>query len=92
MSRFAAATNPLEKSFMEWDLEDKRRRNQYWNALRAARTDYMLGNKNVDTGFYYHMQRKYGVKPDLDPQGNLMATYSVLDKKKFLLFQLEYFK
>jgi hypothetical protein len=92
MARYA--THPIEQQFQEWNQRDKMLRSQYWAALRAARTDYMQesGRVPADNGFYYHLQRKYGVKPDLDPQGNLTATYTVVDKKKFLLFQLEYFK
>jgi hypothetical protein len=95
MSRYSV--NPLEESFHKWDREQRERRNQYWQAIYAMRSDYISDNSEYfDKGskptLDYYAQLKYGLKMGVDTQGNYTKDYTVTDPKKFMLFQLKYMK
>lgn len=69
----------------------------YWSRLRGARQEYAddTGNPldpvsvNDTNGFYYWMQRKYGIKLEF-VDGNISGAYTVIDQKKLTLFLLRY--
>lgn len=95
MSKYAV--HPMEENFRKWDREDRARRNQYWNALFAMRDDYMRENAGiidptVPPVLHYYAEMKWGIKMGLDHQGNYTKEYTVVDPKKFMLFQIKYFK
>lgn len=95
MSKYAV--HPMEENFRKWEQEDRYRRNQYWNALFAMRDDYMRENAGildptVRPVLHYYAEMKWGIKMGLDSQGNYTKDYTVVDPKKFMLFQIKYFK
>lgn len=85
---------PFEDNFRQWDNDRKARRNQYWDAVRQAGTEYkdlngeISGNKE---SFYYYMQKTYGVKIDM-ADGGIGDHYEVVDPKKFMLWQLKHWR
>lgn len=96
MSRFAGAM-PAEESFRKWEAERKEKRQQYWNALYLLRQEYLSENKgNYDITarptMHYWAELKYGFKMGLDGSGNYTQDYDVVDPKKFMLFQIKYWK
>lgn len=40
----------------------------------------------------YWVEQKYGIKMGLDGQGNYTQEYTVVDPKRFMLFQIQYMK
>ena len=79
-----------------WRQEQKSKRYQYWSALSAARQEYY---KDVDGNIsmtrptmHYWMEQKYGIKMGLDGEGNYTQEYEVVEPKRFMLFQIKYFK
>jgi hypothetical protein len=96
MSRFAGAM-PAEQSFRKWNTEQRASRDQYWNALHAMRREYLEENKGVydltsRPTMHYWAEQKYGFKMGLDGQGNYTQDHEVTDPKKFMLFQLKYWR
>ena len=89
--------NPVEAKFQEWDRERRAKRNQYWNALHSMRNEYMTENKGqldptVRPTLHYWAELKYGFKMGLDGQGNYTQEYEVVEPKKFMLFQIKFWK
>jgi hypothetical protein len=73
--------------------DSKQRRLEHWHRLRLAKQDYFgVYDRLTETtpDFYYHLQKTYGIKLDLDSGGNITDTYQILDEKKFMLFLLKY--
>jgi len=72
--------------------EDQQRRQLYWTMLRRARDDFgKTGNLYTDPyAFSHHLQKIYGLRPELDGSLNYTQSYTVIDEKKYLLFLLKY--
>lgn len=87
----------MQYEFDEWSRQDRVRRDQYWNAIHSMRNDYLEENKGqydmtARPTIHYYAELKYGIKMGLDGQGNYTKDYTVVDPKKFMLFQLKYMK
>ena len=71
-------------------------RKQYWGALHAVRAEYReaVGDNIGMTGptLPHWVEQKYGLRMGLDGQGNYTQHYDVVDPKRFMLFQIKYFK
>ncbi len=71
-------------------------RKQYWGALHAVRSEYQqdVGDNVGMTGstMPYWVEQKYGLRMGLDGGGNYTQHYDVVDPKKFMFFQIKYFK
>jgi hypothetical protein len=85
-----------EYADQSWIDEQQSKRWQYWTALHAVRSEYRLAvGDNINmTGptLPYWVEQKYGIKMGLDGQGNYTQDYDVVDPKRFMLFQIKYFK
>ena len=86
-----------EESFREWERERKAKRNQYWNSLHVMRKEYIEDHNGqydltARPTMHYWAELKYGFKMGLDGQGNYTQDYTVTDPKKFMLFQIKYWK
>ena len=72
------------------------KRNQYWNALHAVRTEYReaVGDNIEVKGptLPFWVEQKYGIKMGLDDSGNYTQYYDIVDPKRFMLFQIKYMK
>lgn len=72
----------------------KANRLSYWAKLRLARADYF--NDTVETehpkpeGFYYYMQRKWGIKILLDQNNNITEQFEIVNDPQYLLFLMKY--
>jgi hypothetical protein len=79
-----------------WNYETKSKRWQYWNALHAVRSEYRLAvgnNINMVVPTLPHwVEQKYGLRMGQDGSGNYTQDYEVVNPKRFMLFQIKYFK
>jgi hypothetical protein len=79
-----------------WVNEMKSKRWQYWNALHAVRSEYRLavGDNIGMTGptLPHWVEKKYGLRMGQDGSGNYTQDYEVVHPKRFMLFQIKYFK
>ena len=71
-------------------------RNRYWHAIHAMRPEYMEEFKGdfsmTRPSIHYWANEKYGFQMEADGEGNYTANYTVTDPKKFMLFQIKYWK
>ena len=76
---------------------DKEKRNQYWAALKEARKEYLSDNKGVydlssRPSMHYWVRQKYGIIMGIDSLGEYTSEYTVDDEKKFMLFQIKFWR
>jgi hypothetical protein len=86
----------MQYEYQAWDNQDKAERNRYWQAIHDMRAEYLEENKG-DYGMtrpsvHYWAEEKYGFKMETDGTGNYTANYTVTDPKKFMLFQIKYWR
>jgi hypothetical protein len=96
MTRFSGTTL-AEKSFREWENDRREKRDQYWKSVFYMRSEYIAEYKGVydlttHPTIHYWAEQKYGFKMGIDGQGNYTQDYTVVDPKKFMLFQLKYWQ
>lgn len=74
----------------------KQERNRYWSAIHAMRPEYLEENKGDFSmsrpSIHYWAEQKYGFQMEADGEGNYTANYTVTDPKKFMLFQIKYWR
>jgi hypothetical protein len=93
MSRYNHS--PADKDFLEWEQKKKEQRFDYWAAIRRMREEYMKENQGVydltaRPTVHYWAEQKYGFKMGMDEQCDYTGEYTVVDPKKFMLFQLKF--
>lgn len=96
MSRFAGSLK-AEESFRQWSNEDRARRNQYWQAIfhmRSEHTDTFKDSTDLTAvpTLHYWAEQQYGFTMGLDGQGHYTQDYTVVNPKKFMLFQLKFMR
>jgi hypothetical protein len=78
------------------DVMATNKRNQYWSALHAVRAEYRsaVGDNAEMRGptLPQWVEQRYGLRMGQDGSGNYTQDYTVVDPKRFMLFQLNYFK
>ena len=72
-------------------------RTQYWSAIKGVRKEYLEANTgNYDMTarptMHHWTEEKYGFKMETDGTGNYTENYTVTNPKKFMLFQIKYWK
>jgi hypothetical protein len=83
------------KPFQDYDDDDPeidRRKNRwnYWEALKQVRKEYMLQNKEFDAyDFEDYLVGQYGLKMNI-VNGNITDGYEIVDEKKYLIFLLKF--
>jgi len=86
----------MEANFQQWDEERKRKRWEYWAAVRNMRTEYMEEYKGdfsmTRPSLHHWAEEKYGFKMESDGSGNYTETYTISNPNKFILFQLKYWQ
>jgi hypothetical protein len=74
------------------DPEIERRKNRwnYWEALKKVRKEYMAQNKEFDAyDFEDYLTGQYGLKMNI-VNGNITDGYEIVDEKKYLIFLLKF--
>ena len=85
-------TIPHIQDYDDDDIEIERRKNRwnYWEALKKVRKEYMSQNKQFDAyDFEDYLIGQYGLKMNI-VNGNITDGYEIVDEKKYLIFLLKY--
>jgi hypothetical protein len=86
------ATIPHIQDYDDDDPEIDKRRNRwnYWEALKKVRKEYMEQNKEFDAyDFEDYLIGQYGVRMNI-VNGNITDGYEIVDEKKYLIFLLKF--
>ncbi len=83
--------------FQDYDDDDplidqRKKRWDYWAALKNIRNEYMTDAKNGQFDAYAfedYIEEKYGIKMQL-VDGNITDGYKIMDEKKYLIFLLKH--
>ena len=71
-------------------IEQRKKRWDYWAALKVVRKEYMSQNKEFDAyDFEDYLIGQYGLKMNI-VGGNITDGYEVVDEKKYLIFLLKF--
>jgi len=73
-------------------LNFRKRRWDYWAALKKVRVEYMIDAKNGQFDafdFEDYIEEKYGIKM-LIVNGNITDGYKIMDEKKYIVFLLKF--
>jgi len=71
-------------------MEQRKKRWDYWAALKLVRKEYMAQNKEFDAyDFEDYLVGQYGIKMNI-VNGNITDGYEIIDEKKYLLFLLKF--
>ncbi len=72
------------------NIEHRRKRWDYWAALKLVRREYMDQNREFDAyDFEDYLVGQYGVKLNI-VNGNITDGYEIVDEKKYLIFLLKF--
>jgi len=86
------ASIPHIQDYDDDDPEIDRRKNRwnYWEALKQVRKEFMAQNKEFDAyDFEDYLIGQYGVKMNI-VNGNITDGYEIVDEKKYLIFLLKF--
>jgi len=86
------ATIPQIQDYDDDDPEIDKRKNRwnYWEALKKVRKEYMAQNKEFDAyDFEDYLTGQYGLKMNI-VNGNITDGYEIVDEKKYLIFLLKF--
>ena len=86
------ATIPQIQDYDDDDpnIEQRRDRWNYWEALKKVRKEYMEQNREFDAyDFEDYLLGQYGVRMNI-VNGNITDGYEIVDEKKYLIFLLKF--
>jgi hypothetical protein len=86
------ASIPKIQDFDDDDPNINQRRNRwnYWEALKKVRKEFMAQNKEFDAyDFEDYLIGQYGIKMNI-VNGNITDGYEIVDEKKYLIFLLKF--
>ncbi len=86
------ASIPKIQDFDDDDPNINQRRNRwnYWEALKKVRKEYMAQNKEFDAyDFEDYLLGQYGLRMNI-VNGNITDGYEIVDEKKYLIFLLKF--
>jgi hypothetical protein len=71
-------------------IEQRKKRWDYWVALKLVRKEYMAQNKEFDAyDFEDYIIGQYGIRMNI-VNGNITDGYEIVDEKKYLIFLLKF--
>jgi len=86
------ASIPQIQDYDDDDPEIEKRKNRwnYWEALKKVRKEYMGQNSEFDAyDFEDYLTGQYGIKMNI-VNGNITDGYEIVDEKKYLIFLLKF--
>jgi hypothetical protein len=86
------ASIPQIQDYDDDDPEIEKRKNRwnYWEALKKVRKEYMGQNSEFDAyDFEDYLIGQYGIKMNI-VNGNITDGYKIVDEKKYLIFLLKF--
>ena len=86
------ATIPQIQDYDDDDpnIEQRKNRWNYWEALKKVRKEYIEQNKEFDAyDFEDYLTGQYGLKMNI-VNDNITDGYEIVDEKKYLIFLLKF--
>ena len=86
------ATIPQIQDYDDDDpnIDQRRNRWNYWEALKKVRKEYMAQNNEFDAyDFEDYLIGQYGIRMNI-VNGNITDGYEIIDEKKYLIFLLKF--
>jgi hypothetical protein len=86
------ATIPQIQDYDDDDpnIDQRRNRWNYWEALKKVRKEYMEQNREFDAyDFEDYLIGQYGIRMNI-VNGNITDGYEIVDEKKYLIFLLKF--
>ena len=86
------ATVPQIQDYDDDDpnIDQRKNRWNYWEALKKVRKEFMAQNKEFDAyDFEDYLNGQYGLKMNI-VNGNITDGYEIVDEKKYLIFLLKF--
>ena len=74
------------------NINFRKKRWDYWAALKKVRVEYMQDAKNGQFDAYDfedYIEKKYGIKMQI-VNGNITDGYKIMDEKKYIVFLLKF--
>ena len=74
------------------NINFRKKRWNYWEALKKVRVEYMQDAKNGQFDAYDfedYIEKKYGIKMQI-VNGNITDGYKIIDEKKYIVFLLKF--
>lgn len=74
------------------NIDFRKKRWNYWEALKKVRVEYMQDAKNRTFDafdFEDYIEEKYGIKMQI-VNGNITDGYKIMDEKKYIVFLLKF--
>ena len=72
------------------DIDKRKNRWNYWEALKKVRKEYMSQNSEFDAyDFEDYLLGQYGLRMNII-NGNITDGYEIVDEKKYLIFLLKF--
>ena len=72
------------------NIDQRRNRWNYWEALKKVRKEFMAQNKEFDAyDFEDYLIGQYGIRMHI-VNGNITDGYEIVDEKKYLIFLLKF--
>lgn len=72
------------------NIDQRKNRWNYWEALKKVRKEFMAQNKEFDAyDFEDYLKGQYGLKMNI-VNGNITDGYEIVDEKKYLIFLLKF--
>lgn len=74
------------------NIDFRKKRWNYWAALKKVRVEYMQDAKNGQFDAYDfedYIEKKYGIKMQI-VNGNITDGYKIMDEKKYIVFLLKF--
>ena len=72
------------------EIDFRKNRWNYWEALKKVRKEYLEQNKEFDAyDFEDYLTGQYGLKMNI-VDGNITDGYEIVDEKKYLIFLLKF--
>jgi len=76
------------------NIEKRKKRWDYWAALKLVRKEYMQDISDLDGqfdayDFEDYIEENYGIKMQI-VNGNITDGYKIMDEKKYLIFLLKF--
>ena len=72
------------------NIDQRKNRWNYWEALKKVRKEFMAQNKEFDAyDFEDYLIGQYGLKMNI-VNGNITDGYEIVDEKKYLIFLLKF--
>lgn len=86
------ATVPQIQDYDDDDpnIDQRKNRWNYWEALKKVRKEFMAQNKEFDAyDFEDYLIGQYGIRMHI-VNGNITDGYEIVDEKKYLIFLLKF--